>query len=182
MKIYTKTGDKGTTSLFGGRPSLKSGKLVELIGTFDELNSSLGVASANSTDYTKKSLLSVQNDLFVLGAYFAGDERQKLKNNFKKKTLNLEKNIDRASTKVPPLKYFILPGGTIGSANLHLARTVCRRLERLLVDFLNDTNFLDKESDILTYINRLSDYLYVLARKENFDNNVEDIPWVTTKR
>lgn len=182
MKIYTKTGDKGTTSLFGGKPSLKSGKIVDLIGTFDELNSIIGVAIVNSSDYTKKALQTVQNDLFVIGAYFAGDERQKAKNNFKKKTLTIEKNIDSATKKVPPLKYFILPGGTSGAANLHYARTVCRRLERRLVEYLNDTNFLEKEADILTYINRLSDYLYVLARKENYDNGVDDIPWVTNKR
>ncbi len=181
MKIYTKTGDKGTTSLFGGKPSLKSGKIVDLIGTIDELNSYIGVSSASGSAYTQKALKVVQNDLFVLGAYFAGDLRQKDKNNFKKKTAAIEKSIDQATSKVPPLKYFILPGGTIGSAQLHYARTVCRRLERLLVDFLNDTNYLEKEADLLTYINRLSDYLYVLARKENYDAGVEDIPWRTTK-
>ncbi|MBP7927808.1 cob(I)yrinic acid a,c-diamide adenosyltransferase [Patescibacteria group bacterium] len=182
MKIYTKTGDKGTTSLFGGKPSLKSGKIVDLIGTIDEVNSIIGVAVVSSSAYTQKGLTPVQNDLFVLGAYFAGDLQQKSKNNFKKKTLSLEKSIDNATSKVPPLKYFILPGGTAASANLHYARTVCRRLERLLVDFLNDTNFLEKEADLLTYINRLSDYLYVLARKENYDSGIDDIPWVTTKR
>jgi len=167
----------GSTSLYGGMPSLKSGKLVELIGTMDELNSSLGICSATASPATQKRLILVQNDLFVLGAYFAGDVSQKETHNFKKKTQAVEKAIDQISPKLPPLKNFILPGGGISAANLHYSRTVCRRLERILVDFLNDFNLIKKEADILTYINRLSDYLYILARKENSDSGISDIPW-----
>lgn len=177
MKIYTKTGDKGSTSLFGGKPSLKSGKIIDLIGTLDEFNSVLGVAVAYSGNFTKKILVPVQNDLFVLGAHFAGNSKQKEKADFKRKTVALEKQIDKVTNQVPPLRYFILPGGSVPASHLHFARTVCRRLERLLVDFLNDTNWIEKEADTLTYINRLSDLLYVLARKENFDLKIEDVAW-----
>jgi cob(I)alamin adenosyltransferase len=177
MKIYTKNGDKGTTSLYGGKPSLKSGKIVDLIGTVDELNSIIGVAIATSASSTQKVLTPVQYDLFVIGAYLAGDVSQKQKNDFKKKTLVMEKSIDKISTKLPPLRFFILPGGSIASSNLHYARTVCRRCERLFVDYLNDTNWMEKEADILAFVNRLSDFLYVLARKENFEQGEDDVIW-----
>lgn len=177
MKIYTKTGDKGITSLYGGKPSLKSGKIVDLIGTIDELNSIIGVAIASSSPATSNILTPIQSDLFVIGGHFAGDNTQKAKNDFKKKTISLERHIDKISTKLPPLRYFILPGGSVASSHLHYARTVCRRCERLLVDYLNDTNWMEKEGDLLAFINRLSDLLYVLARKENFDQGVEDVVW-----
>jgi len=181
MKIYTKTGDKGTTSLYGGKPSLKSGKIVDLIGTVDELNSIIGVALANSTPSTQKLLTPIQNDLFVIGGYLAGDTSQKQKNDFKKKTLLMEKHIDKISVGLPPLRFFILPGGSVSSANLHYARTVCRRCERLFVDYLNDTNWMEKEADILAFLNRLSDFIYILARKENFEQGVDDVIWKSIK-
>ena len=181
MKIYTKTGDKGTTSLYGGKPSLKSGKIVDLIGTVDELNSILGVAISVSSPITQKTLLPIQSDLFVIGGYLAGDTTQKQKNDFKKKTISLEKQIDKISLKLSPLRFFILPGGSNSSANLHYARTVCRRFERLFVEFLNDTNWMDKESDLLAFINRLSDLLYILARYENHVQGVEDVVWRSNK-
>lgn len=181
MKIYTKTGDKGTTSLYGGKPSLKSGKIVDLIGTVDELNSIIGVAIATSTPSTQKILTPIQHDLFVMGGYLAGDASQKQKNDFKKKTLIMEKHIDKISVSLPPLRFFILPGGCVASANLHYARTVCRRCERLFVDYLNDTNWMEKEADILAFVNRLSDFLYMLARKENFEQGVDDVIWKSIK-
>jgi cob(I)alamin adenosyltransferase len=181
MKIYTKTGDKGTTSLYGGKPSLKSGKIVDLIGTVDELNSSIGVAISSSSQSTQLLLTPIQHDLFAIGGYLAGDTSQKQKNDFKKKTQAIEKIIDKLSLKLPPLRFFILPGGSVSSSNLHFARTVCRRCERLLVDYLNDTNWMEKEADILSFINRLSDFLYILARKENFDQGLDDVVWKSIK-
>jgi cob(I)alamin adenosyltransferase len=116
-----------------------------------------------------------------MGGYLAGDASQKQKNDFKKKTLIMEKHIDKISAKLPSLRFFILPGGSLASSNLHYARTVCRRCERLFVDYLNDTNWMEKEADILAFVNRLSDFLYVLARKENFEQGVDDVIWKSIK-
>lgn len=153
MKIYTKTGDGGTTSLFNGKRVKKSHKIIEALGTIDELNASMGLLK----------LTDIQKDLMAISAEVAGYKNQVLGS----RVQWLEKEIDRMQKELPGLRNFILPTGQI-----HLARAVCRRAERRI-------NFL-KNKNILKYLNRLSDYLFVLARWENFKNKKKEIIWVTT--
>ncbi len=178
MKIYTKTGDDGTTGLFGGARVSKSSARVDAYGTVDELNATLGVARAAKLDaVTEGVLAAVQVDLFTLGAELAtvpGKEK-----NLKMRLLGaadaerLEKAIDAAEEGLPPLTNFVLPGGSAGAAALHLARTVCRRAERLVLA-LPDAK---ARGELVIYLNRLSDLLFVLARKANKEAGVADVPW-----
>lgn len=179
MKIYTKTGDDGTTGLIGGVRVGKDDLRIECYGTMDELNALLGLCDVLSDDAMKQMIEPVQNELFVLGAHLATPETQL----DKQKSLpplddaaidRLEQQIDAMEKSLPALQHFILPGGTELGARLHIARTVCRRVERLLVHFAK-SHFV--EPIILTYVNRLSDWLFVLARSANQRAGVGDVAW-----
>ena len=180
MKIYTKTGDKGKTSLFGGKRVWKDDLRIQSYGTVDELNSILGVAiSEIKNRELKKFLNSIQHELFNLGSDLASPEYKRSKN-FSIPRINefntkrLEGLIDKVDNKLLPLKNFILPGGLKGAALLHHARTVCRRAEREVIS-LSKVDMIN--SEIKIYLNRLSDLLFVLARFENFSSKHPDIEW-----
>ncbi|HEX2868975.1 MAG TPA: cob(I)yrinic acid a,c-diamide adenosyltransferase [Ignavibacteriales bacterium] len=180
MKIYTKTGDKGETGLFGGGRVAKDNLRIEAYGTIDELNSVLGVAINYVKDESVVFLLKeIQRELFVAGGDLAAPH-DKEGSNFKiprvEKELSeeLEHQIDFYSGKLEELRHFILPGGSMGASYLHLARTVCRRAERLVVG-LNKT--VETGEKIIVYLNRLSDLLFVLARYENQVSGVQDVVW-----
>ena len=178
MKIYTKTGDDGTTGLIGGDRVRKSDRRIECYGTVDELNAALGCAAVAADAQLSASIRSVQNDLFVIGSHLATPDEGRFS-----ETLpilddaivqRLEMQIDAAETGLAPLREFILPGGSECASRLHLARTICRRAERLLVSFAWDRPVA---AIILTYLNRLSDWLFVQARVANQTAGVKDVPW-----
>lgn len=180
MKIYTKTGDDGTTSLFGGKRVQKDDERVDAYGEIDELNSLIGLTiSFVLSNDVKNDLMRIQNQLFNLGAFLATPEedRKKLKsleNITEEDILTIEKRIDYYDEKLPELKNFILPGGTISAGLLHYARTVCRRCERKIVKFA-----VGEEADkiYIKYLNRLSDFLFIMARYENFFSGKKEIEW-----
>lgn len=177
MKIYTKTGDDGTTALFGGMRVPKHHPVVDAYGSVDELNASVGVARSTGLDSTTDAVLArVQVDLFTLGAELAcvpGEEdRLKMPLLRDDDAQRLEVAIDEAERGLPPLKNFVLPGGSAQAASLHLARTVCRRAERTMLGIDEPPR-----RTLVVYLNRLSDLLFVLARKENARANVPDVPW-----
>ncbi|GAB4144209.1 MAG: cob(I)yrinic acid a,c-diamide adenosyltransferase [Ignavibacteriales bacterium] len=181
MKIYTKTGDDGKTSLFRGGRVSKDNDRIEAYGSVDELNSILGIVLTEITDKeVEKVLIKIQNDLFVVGSDLATVKESNENND--KKVLRvpkemiefLEKQIDYFDEKLPPLTNFVLPGGTKSAANLHHARTVCRRAERKVVKLMAAAGISD---DVLIYLNRLSDFLFVLSRFENFQANIPDTIW-----
>lgn len=179
MKIYTKTGDKGLTSLSGGKRVKKSDLRIEAYGTIDELNAHLGIAAGFVSSTELKDVLTrIQNDLFTVGADLATpintDNKFSVPRTSEKMIEELEKQIDKYGGIIPQLRKFILPGGTKGASILHLARTVCRRAERRVVELSDDE---DIGNNTIVYLNRLSDLLFVLARFENFDSNRPDIEW-----
>lgn len=180
MKIYTKTGDKGETSLFGGERVLKDDLRIKAYGTTDELNAALGLAISEIKNGELIPVIkSLQNDLFTLGSDLAtpsgkGNKGFLITRIDEKHYLRLEKLIDDFDSQLPVLKNFILPGGSKGAGYLHLARTICRRAEREVVSL---SKIVDIGSNITVYLNRLSDLLFVLARFENFSNGIEDIAW-----
>lgn len=180
MKIYTKTGDDGTTSLFGGKRVQKFDERVDTYGEIDELNSVIGIALAFiSSNEVENDLLYVQSKLFEIGALIAtpDDDRSKLKgiNDIQEDDVALiEKRIDYYEKLLPKLKSFILPGGTKSSSFLHFARTVCRRCERKIVKFAFEKG---KYQNLIKYFNRLSDFLFVLARYENYFSGKKEIEW-----
>ena len=189
MKIYTKTGDKGTTALFGGTRVPKHHSRIESYGTIDELNSHIGLIRDQAIDpIHKKVLMEIQDRLFTVGAILATDpEKTTLKNG--KDRLNipkisesdiklLEDNMDNMNAALPPMTNFVLPGGHQTVSFCHIARTVCRRAERL-ASHLNDMEPFQPET--LMYINRLSDYLFVLARKLSHELQAEEIKWIPKK-
>lgn len=189
MKIYTKTGDKGTTALYGGTRVPKYHARIEAYGTSDELNSYIGLIRDQNIDTrTSETLLKVQNEIFTLGAMLATPpEKETLKNGNKRLNINiiskediefLEKEIDYMEQSLAPMTHFILPGGHQTVSFCHIARCVCRRTERLVV-YLNEQEPID--NNILSYLNRLSDYLFVLARKLTIDNQATEIPWIPKK-
>jgi cob(I)alamin adenosyltransferase len=178
MKLYTKTGDDGTTGLFGGARVPKASARVEGYGTVDETNAAIGVARAYRPGAGIDSVLAgVQKDLFVLGAELAcvPGRESKLQMRLLGPTdiETLERAIDAADADCPPLQTFVLPGGCAASAALHLARTVCRRAERAVLGIEQPP----VRSEIVIYLNRLSDLLFALARRANVDAGVEDVPW-----
>ena len=190
MKIYTKTGDKGSTGLYGGTRVPKYNLRIEAYGTVDELNAHIGLVKAQiENEKLSSELLKIQNDLFTLGAMLATPkEKEVLKSgkerlNIPKITMDdilaLEGSIDKMNETLPEMKYFVLPGGSVLVSNCHIARCVCRRAERISVD-LSEKEAIDPI--ILTYQNRLSDYLFVLARKLTYDQNIEETPWVPSKK
>jgi len=189
MKVYTKTGDTGTTALFGGTRVPKHHIRIESYGTVDELNSHIGlIRDQNISDLYKKVLIEVQDRLFTVGAILATPpEKETLKNGqprlqnleiVESDIIFLENEIDKMDEALPPMTHFILPGGHTIVSYCHIARCVCRRAERLAVH-LNDiepTNEL-----VIKYLNRLSDYLFVLARKLSSDLNAEEVQWIPRK-
>jgi cob(I)alamin adenosyltransferase len=178
MKIYTKTGDHGDTSLFGGKRLPKSNLRIDAYGTVDELNAHLGVVRALKPPAEVESILEqLQNQLFVLGADLAtpiDTVSSKVQRIQQEHIQNLEKFIDQIDEQLKPLQYFILPGGQLCGAQLHIARTVCRRAERL-VDALGRKEDIGKFP--LIYLNRFADLLFVLARYTNIRTGVEETPW-----
>ena len=179
MKIYTKTGDDGTTGLFGGGRVPKDSARIEAYGTVDELNSVIGLAaSISSIDWLDALLQHIHPHLFVLGADLATplDARSNypIPRIDEEDVKKIERAIDEQDGQLPPLKHFILPGGSVLGAHLHHARTVCRRAERLLVSLAHEQEI--GKSDII-YLNRLSDLLFVLARRANQLASVPDIEW-----
>lgn len=184
MKIYTKTGDKGETGLFGGGRVSKDNLRIEAYGTIDELNSVLGVTINYIKDESVITLLrKIQSELFVAGSDLAAprdkeNAKFKIPRVEKEASEELERQIDFYSGKLEELRHFILPGGSMGASYLHLARTVCRRAERLVVA-LNKT--VETGDKIIVYLNRLSDLLFVLARYENMVSGVPDVAWKGSK-
>ena len=172
-KIYTKTGDLGMTSIIGGRRVLKNTPQLEAYGTIDELNSYIGLIRSQDIDaHTKDFLLKIQNDLFTIGALLATDytkQSNKQKNNINCKSLEIE--IDNIDENLSQLKSFIIPGGNTLISYCHIARCICRRAERKIINVLDDNQSIN---DCLKYINRLSDYLFILVRKFHKDLNIEE--------
>ena len=190
MKIYTKTGDNGTTALFGGTRVSKHHIRIESYGTVDELNSWLGlIRDQQISESSKKELMEIQDKLFTVGAVLATDpEKAVLKNG--KERLNipkinhldiefLEKAIDTMDTSLPQMTHFILPGGHTTVSYCHIARTVCRRAERIATLLHQNEPF---DELVLSYMNRLSDYLFVLARKLSKDLQTVEIKWIPEKK
>ena len=189
MKIYTKTGDKGTTGLFGGTRVPKHHLRIESYGTVDELNSYIGLVKDQAIDNdTKTTLIKIQNDLFTLGSMMATpSEKETLKNGEQrlnipevdtKSVTYLEKEIDKMNEKLPKMTHFILPGGHTTVSYCHIARCVCRRAERLSVSLHQQEGI---NPIILTYLNRLSDFLFMLARKLSQDLSVQEVKWIPEK-
>ncbi len=179
MKVYTKKGDSGTTQLIGGTRVPKSSLRIEAYGTVDELNSYIGLIRDQevSTEIVTQ-LLEIQDRLFTMGSQLASDpeaSKMKLPELLEKDVENLEIWIDQMDETLEPMKSFVLPGGHTTVSFCHIARCVCRRAERISVD-LNAHQAMDPI--LLTYLNRLSDYLFVLSRKLSNDLNATEHPWV----
>jgi cob(I)alamin adenosyltransferase len=178
MKIYTKTGDQGDTSLFGGQRVPKDALRIEAYGTVDELNSVIGIVLAEAPEGDIARILTqVQNQLFDLGADLATPRsltRKNIKRIDGRDSASLEKNIDAIELRLKPLKSFILPGGSPVAARLHFARTVCRRAERVVVRLSRNE---DIGEGMTMYLNRLSDLLFVLARCANCESGVPEVKW-----
>ena len=181
MKIYTKTGDAGSTSLFGGTRVSKHHIRIESYGTLDELNSWLGLIRDQLEDSeTSRELIRIQSELFTLGAELATEpeksERLKIQTLGKPEIQLLEKSIDRMNENLPEMTHFILPGGHTSVSYCHLARTVCRRAERRM-SLLDEQQKLSETA--LAYINRLSDYLFVLGRHLSQKLKAEEVRWIS---
>jgi cob(I)alamin adenosyltransferase len=182
MKIYTRTGDQGTTALFGGNRVAKDHPRIEAYGTVDEANSFLGLARAAlqdqpGADRLEAILIRLQEDLFVLGADLATptEARAVVPRIQADHITHLEQEIDAFETDLPPLKHFILPGGTSAAGLLHIARAVCRRAERLAVTVMHEENNINTHAAV--YLNRLSDLLFVLARWTNQQAGIDEAAW-----
>ncbi|MBG6235816.1 cob(I)alamin adenosyltransferase [Pedobacter sp. CAN_A7] len=179
MKIYTKTGDKGLTSLIGGTRVPKYHLRIECYGTVDELNSYVGLIACQEIDPHDQAMLKeIQDRLFTIGAALAADpEKSKMKipDLLTTDIELLESEMDNMNEILPPLKHFVLPGGNTTTSYCHVARCICRRAERLTFQ-LNAESFVDEKMTI--YLNRLSDYLFVLARKLNLDADTDENIWI----
>ena len=178
MAIYTRTGDKGKTSLIGGKRVLKSDRRVETYGSVDELNSVLGVVVATLSpkqSALKKELEAVQHDLFAVGAYLAQPSASPL-HHLEKRITEFEQLIDTQTQKLPVLRNFILPGGGKAGASLHQARTVCRRAERHLVALMQKE---EVDPGVMKYLNRLSDVLFSTARFVNHIEKKKETVWLS---
>jgi cob(I)alamin adenosyltransferase len=189
MKVYTKTGDKGTTSLFGGTRVPKDNIRIESYGTVDELNSYIGlVRDQEMNAHYKDILVEIQDRLFTIGAILATpQEKEVLKNGelrlqklgiIESDVELLENEIDRMESDLPQMTHFVLPGGHPTVSHCHIARCVCRRAERLAVHLSHNEPVAEIA---ITYLNRLSDYLFVLARKLSFDVKAEEVKWIPRK-
>lgn len=189
MKVYTKTGDTGTTALFGGTRVPKHHIRIESYGTVDELNSHIGlIRDQDMSDLYKNVLIEVQDRLFTVGAILATPPEKETLKNGQPRLRNLgivesdieflENEIDTMEEALPPMTHFVLPGGHTTVSYCHIARCVCRRAERLAVH-LNDIEPTDER--VIKYLNRLSDYLFVLARKLSHDLNADEVQWIPRK-
>lgn len=182
--IYTKTGDKGMTSLVGGVRVPKTHARLEAYGTVDELNSHIGLLiSLAGDDELGAWLTEVQCNLFVVGSYLATDTQQTELRQQSVVTAEMvekmERAIDETDASLPPLRLFVLPAGTQAASQCHVCRTVCRRAERRILALAENT---DIDQNVIAYVNRLSDYLFVLARKLNISAGQEEIIWKRTCR
>ncbi len=189
MRIYTKTGDKGTTSLFGGTRVPKHHIRIDTYGTVDELNTHIGMLrSLDIASIHKLFLQTIQADLFTMGSELATDPKKATLKNGKERLRiskiagtdveKLEHAIDKMNESLPPIKNFVLPGGHPIVAQCHIARTVCRRAERLATALFEVDPF---DEVLLKYLNRLSDFLFVLARKLTDELQAEETPWIPPK-
>jgi cob(I)alamin adenosyltransferase len=179
MKIYTRTGDDGTTGLFGGGRVSKASARIECYGTVDELNSIIGLARSLGCSLEGERYLNhLQNTLFVLGADLATPRNAKavIDRIEEHHATQLETWIDELDAQLEPLKTFVLPGGTQAASSIHLARTVCRRAERLCVSAHEEEDLGDA---VVHFLNRLSDFLFMLARWENHAAGIPDTPWIS---
>ena len=178
MKIYTKTGDQGTTALFGGKRVSKANLRIDAYGTVDELNSWMGVLRDQEVNQKRKEILKeIQDRLFTIGSVLAtepGNTKVKIPSLHEADVTLLETEMDAMDSQLSPMKFFVLPGGHSSISFGHIARTVCRRAERLIVA-LHEQELVDPI--VIRYINRLSDYLFVLCRKVTTELNVEETPW-----
>jgi cob(I)alamin adenosyltransferase len=185
-KIYTRRGDDGSTGLFGGPRVRKDDLRVAAYGEVDELNSALGLAREELLDPTQRDILAVvdalQSELFTLGAELATPQAEKAPREVPRiraeMVARMEQEIDRFTSELPEMRQFILPGGSRPGAALHLCRTVCRRAERKAVELAREES---APSQVLAYLNRLSDLLFVLARAANLRAGGREIPWVAPK-
>ena len=192
MKIYTKTGDEGATGLIGGVRVSKDHPRIEAYGTVDELNAALGWArsqcQSNEQDESSDvmsamdELLSrIQNELFAVGAELAAESQDKSEKWIHQAHIDaMEKSIDDYESRLKPLDQFILPAGNSATASLHVARSICRRAERRVVTLGNQTE-QEVSSDIVVYLNRLGDLLFVLARSATMAAGLDDVPWQKPK-
>lgn len=178
MKIYTKTGDQGSTSLFGGKRVLKSDLRIDTYGTVDELNSWIGVLRDQPANQNRSAvLIEIQDRLFTIGSILAtepGNTKVKIPTLAETDIQLLEKEIDSMDAVLPPMKFFVLPGGHQAVSFGHVARTVCRRAERLVIA-LNQVDPINEL--VIKYLNRLSDYLFVLCRVMAHELNAPETPW-----
>lgn len=174
-KIYTRKGDEGYTSLVSGNRVLKSNIRLETYGMVDELNSFIAcLINEVNTREDRQFLLDIQSNLFVMGGYLANDLETRKASVPQEEVDKLEAEIDKIDELLPPLKHFVLPGGSKGSSMAHVCRTVCRRVERSAYRLKEKT---DVDPVTLKYLNRLSDYFFLFARKQNVVNNIEEIIW-----
>jgi cob(I)alamin adenosyltransferase len=189
MKVYTKTGDTGTTALFGGTRVPKHHIRIESYGTVDELNSHIGlIRDQEMNSIYKNVLIEVQDRLFTVGAILATPPEKETLKSGEKRLQNLgivetdieflENQIDSMEESLPPMTHFVLPGGHTTVSYCHIARCVCRRAERLAVH-LNDIEPTNEM--VIKYLNRLSDYLFVLARKLSYDLKADEVQWIPRK-
>ncbi len=180
FRVYTKTGDKGTTGLIGGTRVAKDSLRIEAYGTVDELNSFLGLGTDQLGDEKiNEWILEIQDRLFTLGASLATDPekapKQKLPDLHAEDITWLEQRIDEMDDQLPTMKFFVLPGGSVAASTFHVARCVCRRAERLCVHLVNQEEFVAEV--VLKYLNRLSDFLFVLSRYIVQQQGGKEIPW-----
>jgi cob(I)alamin adenosyltransferase len=179
LKIYTRTGDLGQTSLFGGARVAKNDARIEAYGTVDELSSHIGVVRTMPVPSDVDAILhQVQLDLFEVGAHLASPGTSRFPGVDAARVEELERAIDAMERELAPLTTFILPGGSSSAAHLHVARTVCRRAERLVVALQDES---PATVSTIVYLNRLSDYLFVAARFANRRAGVDDVPWLGSK-
>lgn len=178
MKIYTKTGDKGTTSLIGGTRLSKAHVRIDAYGTIDELNSYIGMLRDQPVNENRKDVLKeIQDRLFTIGSHLASESDQKKKilpDLYDEDITLLEKEMDRIDANVPPLRSFILPGGHPSVSYGHIARTVCRRAERSVIHLQQGEEI---EPIVIRYLNRLSDYLFMLCRAMTYELGIEEVTW-----
>lgn len=178
MKVYTKTGDKGTTALLGGTRVSKAHMRIDAYGTVDELNSHMGlIRDQQVNESIAEELIAIQNTLFVIGSHLASDPNKSkvvIPEIEDRHVELLEKAIDRMDEELPEMRNFVLPGGHVSVSAGHIARCVCRRTERMVIALAQ----IEQVNDlIIRYLNRLSDYLFVLCRWMTQKLNVEEVPW-----
>lgn len=181
MKIYTKTGDQGSTSLLTGKRVAKNDARIDAYGTVDELNSWIGLLSTFQVNEPQAVVLkNIQDRLFNMGSSLAAGDPKVFSTDVEDSDiLLLESQMDAFDKELPPLKHFVLPGGSAEVAYAHIARTVCRRAERLVVSLNSES---DVEPIVIRYLNRLSDYLFVLSRWIAINQKVEEVKWIPRKK